>query len=341
MTASSGPGHRAQDRGDGPRGDGRAAARRHRRPARRPVDRHAHQERAGRPAPGHVRAQLATRRSRSSRRRRPASASTIAIEAWRHRAQVHDPGRLPVRRVPRHRLRAVADPGRRRPARHRASPTRPRRRPRSSPTCATPRRSPGRGRCPARPASSTASAASRRPTSPATSATTRTTTTGCSCCARPRSPASPTDIPPLEVFGPATRRPADPRLGLDLRRDPLRGRAPAGRGQVRRPRPPAPPQPVPGQHRGRPAQLPAGAHPGGQPRPAADADPGAATSSTPSATTRSAASRSASPRSSTRPNASSRSDPRMTETDRPPTADAVAVPAQPPLSAGERRRHRS
>ena len=58
MTASSGPGHRAQDRGDGPRRHGRAAARRHRRPARRPVDRHAHQERAGRPAPGHVRPQL-------------------------------------------------------------------------------------------------------------------------------------------------------------------------------------------------------------------------------------------------------------------------------------------
>ena len=29
------------------------------------------------------------------------------------------------------------------------------------------------------------------------------------------------DIPPLEVFGPGERRPADPRLGLDLRRDPL------------------------------------------------------------------------------------------------------------------------
>ena len=50
-------------------------------------------------------------------------------------------------------------------------------------------------------------------------------------------------------------------------------------------------------------QLPPGADPGGQPRPAPDADPGEATSSTPSATTRSAASRSASPRSSTRPSA--------------------------------------
>ena len=35
------------------------------------------------------------------------------------------------------------------------------------------------------------------------------------------------DIPPLEVFGPERRRPAHPRLGLDLRRDPVRRRAPA------------------------------------------------------------------------------------------------------------------
>ena len=70
------PGHRAQVGGDGPGGHGRAAARRHRRPARRPVDRHADQERAGRPAPGDVRAQLglaaADRRAGDAR----ASAST-------------------------------------------------------------------------------------------------------------------------------------------------------------------------------------------------------------------------------------------------------------------------
>ena len=60
------------------------------------------------------------------------------------------------------------------------------------------------------------------------------------------------DIPPLEVFGPDQRRPADPRLGLDLRRDPAaRSSACTADGRVRRPRPPAPPQPVPGQHRGR------------------------------------------------------------------------------------------
>jgi pyruvate/2-oxoacid:ferredoxin oxidoreductase alpha subunit len=48
----------------------------------------------------------------------------------------------------------------------------------SSPTCATPRRWPGRGRFPAPRGWSTGSAASRRPMSPATSPTTPTTTTG-------------------------------------------------------------------------------------------------------------------------------------------------------------------
>ena len=51
------------------------------------------------------------------------------------------------------------------------------------------------------------------------------------------------------------RRPAHPRLGLDLRRDPLRGRAAARGRRVGRPRPPAPPQPVPGQHRAGPARA--------------------------------------------------------------------------------------
>ena len=82
------------------------------------------------------------------------------------------------------------------------------------------------------------------------------------------------DIPPLEVFGPGEGRSADPRLGLDLRRDPFRGGAPAGRRPLGRARPPAPPQPVPGQHGGGPAELPPGAHPGGQPGPAPDARPG-------------------------------------------------------------------
>ena len=45
------------------------------------------------------------------------------------------------------------------------------------------------------------------------------------------------DIPPLEVYGPAGGRPARPRLGLDVRRDPERGRATPGRAAHRSPTP--------------------------------------------------------------------------------------------------------
>jgi 2-oxoglutarate ferredoxin oxidoreductase subunit alpha len=61
----------------------------------------------------------------------------------------------------------------------------------STPTCVTPRRWPGRGRCPGRQGSSTGSAASRRPTAPATSPTTRPTTTSWCAPGRPRSTRSP------------------------------------------------------------------------------------------------------------------------------------------------------
>ena len=122
------------------------------------------------------------------------------------RAQVPD-ARLPaLRRVPRERLRAVADPGRGDAARLSTSSSRP------TPNaggqflpvrCATRRRSRGRGRSPARPASSTGSAGSRRqdvhrqrllrPRQP------RPRWSG---CARRRSPGSPRDIPELEVDDP-------------------------------------------------------------------------------------------------------------------------------------------
>ena len=65
------------------------------------------------------------------------------------------------------------------------------------------------------------------------------------------------------------RRPADPGLGLDLRRHPLRCRAPDGRRQVGGPRSPPAPEPVPSQYRSGPAQLSAGADPRGQSRSAA------------------------------------------------------------------------
>ena len=47
----------------------------------------------------------------------PGDCFDMAFEAVRIALRAHDPSRLPVRRVPRHRLRAVAHPRRRRPAR--------------------------------------------------------------------------------------------------------------------------------------------------------------------------------------------------------------------------------
>ena len=130
---------------------------------------------------------------------------------------------------------------------------------RSGRTCATPRRWPGRGPSPARPASSTASAASRRRTAPATSPTTRrnhehmirlagrqdrrhrratsrrsrSTTTGRRRGARARLGHRPTGSIQAAVRRRARRR------------------------QAGGPRPPAPPQPVPGQPGRGAAPLPA------------------------------------------------------------------------------------
>ena len=73
---------------------------------------------------------------------------------------------------------------------------------------------------------------------------------------------------------PGARRPAHPRLGLHLRFPAHRHGAAAAPGPRRGPRPPAPPQPLPAQHRRGAGLLPAGAHPGDQQRPAAPAHPG-------------------------------------------------------------------
>ena len=82
-----------------------------------PVDRHADEAGAGRPADGAVRPQLGV-----------AGAGARRVDAGRllrhgdrggaDRAQVPDAGLPALRRVPRERLRAVADPGRRHAARH-------------------------------------------------------------------------------------------------------------------------------------------------------------------------------------------------------------------------------
>ena len=89
VTTTSGPGMCAQGRDHRPGRDGRAAADRLRRPAGRPVHRHADQDRAGRPAAGAVRPQrrVAGRRcwprpprrtASTPRSRRPGSRSSTA-----------------------------------------------------------------------------------------------------------------------------------------------------------------------------------------------------------------------------------------------------------------------
>ena len=76
VTATSGPGIALKGEAIGPGGDDRAAARDRQRAARRPVDRPADQDRAGRPLPGDVRPQRRVPRCRSSPRARRPTAST-------------------------------------------------------------------------------------------------------------------------------------------------------------------------------------------------------------------------------------------------------------------------
>ena len=130
----------------------------HRHPARRPVDRPADQDRAGRPAPRHVRPPRRGARCRSSRPRRPSHCFDAALEAVRiavkyrtpvillsdgYLANGAEPWRLPdLDDLPDRSTRASPP-----------SPTTPRpTAPRSSgPTSATTRRWPGPGRRPGVP----------------------------------------------------------------------------------------------------------------------------------------------------------------------------------------------
>jgi Pyruvate/2-oxoacid:ferredoxin oxidoreductase gamma subunit len=97
-----GAGDRPEERGAGPRDHGRAPARRHRRPARRSVDGHADQDGAGRPAPGPLRSEQRF----TAPRGRPGDARGVLRPRDRGvaaGAEVRDPGRLPLGRVPRDR----------------------------------------------------------------------------------------------------------------------------------------------------------------------------------------------------------------------------------------------
>ena len=158
------PGHRPQGRDGRPGRDARAAAPRPRRPARRPLDRDADQAGAGGSAACALRPQ---RRDPGARRRRlePLAVLRRGDRGCADRAQVPD-ARVPaLRRRPRERLGAVADPGRREAAVDRDEfATGPNDGERTIPTCATPRRWRAPGRCRGRPGSSTGSVGSRRRT---------------------------------------------------------------------------------------------------------------------------------------------------------------------------------
>ena len=201
VTTTSGPGHRAQVGDHRPGRHDRAAARRRRRPARRPLDRAAHQDRAGRPAAGDVRPQRRVARAD----RRAAVARRLLRRRRRggaHRGHLPHAGDAALRRHAGQRLRAVGRAGRRRAAHHR-----PRLRHRDQPhrgdqegrgrrgVLALPARrgdpGPPLGRPRHRRVSSTASAGWRRARATATSPTTRPTTTSWSAPARPRSTGSP------------------------------------------------------------------------------------------------------------------------------------------------------
>ena len=172
------PGHGPQGRDDRPRGRDGAAPRGGRHPARRPLDRHADQDRGRRPADGPLRAP-----------RRVAAAGDRRLHAGRllrrrdrgrpHRGHPPHAGDPAGRHLPGELLRALAAPRRELAARDRPRLRRPRRTTAtpSCPTCATTIwRAPGRS--PARPGCGTGSAASRRRSAPATSPTSpRTTST--------------------------------------------------------------------------------------------------------------------------------------------------------------------
>ena len=283
VTTTSGPGIALKSESIGLAVMTELPAARHRRPARRPVDRPADQDRAGRPAAGDVRPQ---RRVAGADRR-----AAVARRLLRRRARGRpDRGHLPhagdaaVRRHARQRLRAVADPRARRAARRSTPASRPR--PTTGSTAG--RRDGGVLALPARRGDAGAAVGDPRHAGPR--APHRRPREG----RRPRQhllrPGQP------RLHGPHPRRPrwsgspsrcrrwrsttrrgagegAGARLGLDVRPD-RRRRTPGAQGRLpRRAGAPAPPQPVPARPRRDPEALRQGADPRDEPRPARAADP--------------------------------------------------------------------
>ena len=176
VSTSSGPGIVLKQETIGLGYHARAAARDRRRPARGPIDGHADEARAGRPARSDVRPQFGVT-GPGDRRRDAERLLRRSAGSGAHRDQVPHAGFPALGRLPGERLRALALARRRRDPADRPSLRGGWTARTSSRTGATRRRWHGPGRFPARRASSTASVGSRSRTSPATSATTRTTTT--------------------------------------------------------------------------------------------------------------------------------------------------------------------
>ena len=277
VTTTSGPGISLKSEAIGLAVMTRAAAGHRRRAARRAVHRPADQDRAGRPAAGDVRPQRRGAGAGRSRRGPPATASTPRSRPCRIALTYRTPVILLSDGYLANGAEPWADPGRRRPARPAGgvrdrAQRQPTARASSSPTCATRRRWPGRGRSRARPGLQHRigglEKADRhrqhllRPGQP-----------------RLHDPHPPGQdrrhrrgLPPTEVDDPdgdatvavigwgSTYGP----IGAACRR--VRGSGPLDRAD-----PPAPPQPDAGRPGRHPGPLRPGGLPGDEPRPAVDA----------------------------------------------------------------------
>ena len=185
------------------------------------------------------------------RGRRPADSVRMLRSGLRGRPpgdQVHDPGRLPVRCLPGHRSRAVAPAATSTPCRTSRSPNRTERTgfhpyDRDPVTLARPWAVPGTPGLEHRIGGlEKADITGNVSYDPDNHHRMQTASSGQDRRDRRRHPGA-------RGLRARPGRPADPRLGLHLRLDPERGRTAPGRRPVGRPRPPSPPQPVPGQHR--------------------------------------------------------------------------------------------
>ena len=107
VTATSGPGMALKSEAIGLADHGRAADGHRQRAARRPLDRTADQDRAGRPLPGDPRPQ---RRGAAAGARRELAGRLLRHggRGLPHRGQVHDAGDPALRRLPRQRIGALA-----------------------------------------------------------------------------------------------------------------------------------------------------------------------------------------------------------------------------------------